>query len=395
MKNRVNIAAIGHLGHGKSTLIGRLLYDAKAVSEEKIKEVRETQKDKGELDFSLFLDTFREEREGQLSLDTTQVIFKGKKYEYNFVDCPGHKEFIKNMLTGTSQAEYAILLVSAKLNEGIEEQTKIHINLAKLLGIRKLFVVINKMDTVNYKKERFVELKSEIRDYLRRINFYKKSIFIPISAKEGENTVKKTHSMKWYKGKPLLKALNESIKILNSKKPSSLRILIQDIFFNRGKNILLGRIERGTLRVNDWLFLNLSQQKGKVKEIVADGRIKRVSKEGECIGITIENINLDKVKRGEVISSLYSKPLVRKDFQADIFFLNKRYKNKVRFLLKCGLRETNCRIELSSFKEGIYKAKIFLDEALAIESALRTPPLGRFILFDKNSNIAGLGTVDV
>lgn len=395
MKNRVNIAAIGHLGHGKSTLIGRLLYDTKTVSEEKIKEVRKIQKDKEELDFSLFLDSFREEREGQFSLDTTQAILKAKKFEYNFIDCPGHREFIKNMLTGASQAVYAILLVSAKLNEGIEEQTKIHINLAKLLGIRKLFVVINKMDTVNYKKERFLELKSEIKDYLRIMNFYKKTTFIPISAKEGENTVKETNSMRWYKGRPLLKALNESIKTLNSKKPSSLRILIQDISFNRGKNILLGRIEKGTLRVNDWLFLNLSQQKGRVKEIVGDGRIKRVSKEGECIGITIENINLDKVKRGEIISSLYSKPLVTKNFQADIFFLNNRYKNNIRFLLKCGLKETNCRIELSSFKEGIYKAKIFLDEALVIESALKTPQLGRFILFDKNSNIAGLGTVDV
>lgn len=108
MKNRVNIAVIGHLDHGKSTLIGRLLYDTKSVSEEKIKEIRKIQKNKAELDFSLFLDSFREERKGQFTLDTTQVIFKAKRLEYNFIDCPGHREFIKNMLTGASQAVYAI-----------------------------------------------------------------------------------------------------------------------------------------------------------------------------------------------------------------------------------------------------------------------------------------------
>lgn len=395
MKKRINIAAIGHLDHGKSTLIGRLLYDTKTVSEEKIKEIRKIQKNKEGLNFALFLDSFTEERKGQFTMDTTQAIFKTKKFEYNFIDCPGHREFIKNMLTGASQAEYAILVVSAKLNEGIEEQTKIQINLAKLLGIRKLFVVINKMDTVNYKEERFLELKAEIRDYFRKINFYKKSIFIPISAKEGENIVKEAHSMKWYKGSPLFRVLNQSIKISNSKKLGSLRIIIQDISFNCGKNYLLGRVEKGILRVNDWLFLNLSQQKGKVKEIVSNSGIKRVSKEGECVGIRIENLNLDRVKRGEVISGLYSKPLVRKNFQANTFFLNNRCKANARFLLKCGLKETNCRIELSGFKKDICKAKIFLDEALAIESALKTPTLGRFILLDKNNNIAGLGTVDV
>ena len=162
MKKRINIAAIGYLDHGKSTLIGRLLYDTKTVSEEKIKEIRKIQKNKEGLDFALFLDSFIEERKGQFTMDTTQAIFKTKKFEYNFIDCPGHREFIKNMLTGASQAGYAILVVSAKLNEGIEEQAKIQINLAKLLGIRKLFVVINKMDTVNYKEERFLELKAEI-----------------------------------------------------------------------------------------------------------------------------------------------------------------------------------------------------------------------------------------
>ena len=395
MKKRINIAVIGHLDHGKSTLIGRLLFDSEALSKEEIKEIIKIKKNNEELEYSLFLDTLREERQNQLTLDTTQVILKARKLEYNFIDCPGHREFIKNMLTGTSQAEYAILVVSAKLNEGIEKQTTMHIILAKLLGIRKLFVVINKMDAVNYKKERFFELKDKLKDYLRKINFYKKTIFIPISAKKGENTIRESYSMKWYKGGTLLKLLNESANFLNSKNTGSLRILIQDIYFEQNKNILIGRIAKGTLRVNDWIFLNLSKQKGKVRQIVSNQRIKRVSKEGECIGIAIENIDLDKVKRGEVISSIYSRPQVRKNFQADIFFLNNMNKRNLRFLLKCGLKETYCRIELMGFKDYIYKTKVFLNEALTIESVLKTPHLGRFILVDKNGNIAGLGNVDV
>ena len=256
MKERVAIVVVGHLNHGKSTLIGRLLYDSHNVLKDKVEEIRKITPDKKGIDFSLLLDSFQEERKGQFTLDTTQAILRTKKREYNFIDCPGHKAFIKNMLTGASQAECALFTVSARLNEGVEQQTRTHIKLAKLLGIEKFFVVISKMDAVSYKKERFLELKREMKDLLKRINFYKKTIFIPVSAKEGDNVVKKTTAMKWYKEKPLLAMLDEHLKKFKRRKFSALRILIQETYFDGNRRILLGKIVKGLVRVNDTVFLN-------------------------------------------------------------------------------------------------------------------------------------------
>lgn len=397
MKKRVNIAVIGHLDHGKSTLIGRLIYDAKSVFRKKLEYIIRNQKNSKELEFSLLLDSFQEEREGKFTLDTTQVILWIKGLEYNFIDCPGHKEFIQNMLTGASQGEYAILVVSAKRGEGIEEQTKMHINLAKLLGIKRLLVAINKMDTIGYRKERFLKLKNKMEDYLRVIDYRKRISFIPLSAKYGQNLMKKSLFMKWYKGKPLLEVLNAEIKDLNypTKKVEPLRLFIQGIYDEGHRKILLGKIERGKLKVNDWIFMNISQQRGRVKKIVSGSKSKRVSQEGECVNFIVEGINLDEIKRGEVVTNLWSKPLVTKRFKADVFFLKKRPKNNRRFLIRCGLREVKCEVKLLNFKEGIYKVDIILEEPLAIEDMEKTSSLGRFVLIDKRATIVGLGKVDV
>ena len=398
MKKRINIAVIGHLDHGKSTLIGRLLYDTKTISREKIEEIMKIRKNKEELDFSLFLDSFQEEREGQFTLDTTQVIVKTKKFEYNFIDCPGHKEFIQNMLTGASQGEWAVLVVSAKRDEGIQKHTKLHINLAKLLGIKRLLVVVNKMDTVDYRKERFLKLKSKIEDYLKIIDYRRKISFIPLSAKYGENVIKKSLFMKWYKNRPLLETLNAEIEDLNctTKKAEPLRLSIQAVYNDGYRKVVLGKIEKGRLKVNDKVFMNLSQEKGIVKEILNPDKRKKVSQKGECVSFIVKGVNLDEIKRGEVVTNLYSRLLLVKKIKAEVFFLKKKPKNNTRFLVKCGLQEVNGEVKLLSGKEEIYKANIFLEEPLAIESVKKTHGLGRFILIDnRRSNIVGLGKIDV
>ena len=398
MKKRINIAVIGHLDHGKSTLIGRLLYDTKTISREKIEEIMKIRKNKEELDFSLFLDSFQEEREGQFTLDTTQVIVKTKKFEYNFIDCPGHKEFIQNMLTGASQGEWAVLVVSAKRDEGIQKHTKLHINLAKLLGIKRLLVVVNKMDTVDYRKERFLKLKSKIEDYLKIIDYRRKISFIPLSAKYGENVMGNSSFMSWYKGKPLLNLLNEESKKLSNstKKAEPLRLFIQDIYNEGDRKILLGKIEKGRLKINDKIFMNLSQEKGIVKEILNPDKRKKVFQKGECVSFIVKGVNLNEIERGEVVTNLYSRLLLVKKIKAEVFFLKKNPKNNTRFFIKSGLKEVNCKIKLLSGKGEIYKANIFLEESLAIEGVKRTPSLGRFVLLNKrDATIAGLGKIDV
>ncbi|MBI5149119.1 50S ribosome-binding GTPase, partial [Candidatus Pacearchaeota archaeon] len=207
---KINLVMLGHLDHGKSTLIGRILYDTQTLLPDKIKEVESIWKTLGKNnEFAFFLDAFQEEVEEGMTIDTIQVTLKTKKQEYSLIDCPGHKEFTKNMLSGASQASTAILVISARKEEGIQEQTKRHIFLAKMLGIEQLFVVVNKMDAINYDEKRFNEIKQQAEEFLRGIG-YAKIFFIPISAKNGENVLTKSENMKWYTGDTLLNIVDNN-----------------------------------------------------------------------------------------------------------------------------------------------------------------------------------------
>ena len=173
---RINLVVIGHKDHGKSTLIGRLLYDSKAIPEQKLRDIREELKSSGKkFEFAYILDSLEEERTGGLTIDIMQTPFKSEKYYYTIIDCPGHREFIQKMLTGASQAEAAILVVSVR--EGIEDQTKQHLFLVKTLGIRQLVVAGNKMDVVNYDEDAFKRFSQEIRNVLSSLEYHN----IPVS----------------------------------------------------------------------------------------------------------------------------------------------------------------------------------------------------------------------
>lgn len=413
----INLAVIGHLDHGKSTLIGRLLYDSGSLSEEKIKKIRliaqglqKTGKANRDLEFAFFLDSLREERVNGLTLDTTQVRFRTNKFRYNLIDCPGHKQFIKNMLTGSSQAQAAILVVSAKLSEGIQEQTKAHILLAGMLGIKQLFVAVNKMDLVQYNRERFKQIRYKIDRFLKAVNCYKHASFIPIAAKKGDNLLHKSANMNWYRGKPLVDLLNKQIKMpahLNSK---ALRVLIQDIYGNKGRRIIVGRIESGTLRQNEKLFLNLSQQAGRVTAIIGPEGSKKKAIAGECVSFRVSSIDYDRITRGEVGSSLDDFSAAKKTFFARIFIFNRNLYKNDKLTIKCGIAERNCRIEkiienldYSSLRtkkqdsaileqNDILKVKLAVDKPIVVERFSKFPSLGRFILIKKDK-ICAFGIV--
>jgi translation elongation factor EF-1alpha len=394
MTKRIKVAVIGHLDHGKSTLIGRLLYDTNSISTEKVEEARKNKKDNRPLNLALFLDSFKEEREGRFTLDTTQVIVKIKKKEYIFIDVPGHNEFIKNMITGTSQAEYIVLAISAKLNEGIKAQTKAHLQLARLLGAKKIFVAVTKMDAVNYNKARFLEIKADIQNYLHNINFSAKAFFIPLSAEEGDNLIKRTTHMKWYGGNPLIKVIDLRIKEKKRKKIEPVRILIQDKYTVKSEIIFVGYVESGSLRIRDKVYLNLSCQKGSVERIVNGALIKGSAQEGECVRLVLEGIEEESAGRGEIISALYSRPLARNEVLAEIFFLNS-YKETGNFILCCRLREVNCRIKIIKREGIVCVINISFNENMVIEKNSNLLILNRFILLDKKKNIVGLGVMHV
>ncbi|MBS3160500.1 50S ribosome-binding GTPase [Candidatus Woesearchaeota archaeon] len=189
-KEQVKIVIVGHMDHGKSTLIGRLLYDTNSLPQGKIEEIIRVSKELGrELEFAYLIDNLEEEREQQLTMDTAQTFFKTKNRNYVIIDAPGHKEFIKNMITGASQADAAVLLLDAK--EGIKEQTRRHAYILKLLDIKNLIVAVNKMDLIDYNELKFNKIKQEILGSLSKIGL-NPDFIIPISALKGENILNKS-----------------------------------------------------------------------------------------------------------------------------------------------------------------------------------------------------------
>ncbi len=204
----VNVVLVGHVDHGKSTLIGRLLYDSESIKDERVEEIQKLAEEyKRRFEFAYFLDSFEDELKEERTIDTVSLMFKSKRNYYTITDVPGHKEFIKNMLTGASHADVAVLVVSAE--EGVQEQTRGHMFLLKMLGIKQVFVAVNKMDAVDYKKERFETVKNQISELLNSFDYQtEEMLFIPVSALEGDNIYRRSEGMVWFDGPTLIEALD-------------------------------------------------------------------------------------------------------------------------------------------------------------------------------------------
>ena len=286
----VNVVIIGHVDHGKSTLIGRLLYDSESITEGRVEEIQKLAEEyKKRFEFAYFLDSFDDELKEERTIDTTGVMFKGKNY-YAVTDVPGHKEFIKNMLTGASHADVAVLVVSAE--EGVQEQTGRHAFLIHMLGIKKLLVVINKMDAVGYRKEKFEAIKEDVSRLLTSFG-YSGIKFIPASAMEGDNIYKSSREMKWYKGPTLIETLDD-VEI--SKELKELRFVVQDTYELDSERVVVGRVESGTLRRGDEVIFQPSGIRGEIRKIkVFQGELEK-AEQGDSIGIVLDK----EVKRGDV-----------------------------------------------------------------------------------------------
>ena len=251
----IKVVIVGHVDHGKSTLIGRLIHDLNQIPEGKLEELTKISSRRGmDFEWAFLLDALQTERNQGITIDTTQIFFKTKKRNYILIDAPGHQEFLRNMITGASSAEIAILIIDAV--EGIKEQTKKHAYLLKLLGIKEIIVLINKMDAKNYERRFFQEIKKELDNFLKILNL-KKINTIPISAKEGENINNKSQKMKWFHELNLVDTL-DNIDIVTDKSIVPLRIPVQDIYKFNEKRIIVGKIETGRLSVGDEILVSPS-----------------------------------------------------------------------------------------------------------------------------------------
>jgi elongation factor 1-alpha len=322
-KPHLNLVTIGHVDHGKSTLVGRLLYDIGAIPEEQMRKLKELAKElkKETFEFAFVMDKLKEERERGLTIDIMHQRFDTEKYYFTIIDCPGHRDFVKNMITGTSQADGAILVVSAK--DGIQEQTKEHTWLAKILGVGQLIVALNKMDAVGYDENRYNQVKAEVEKLLKGVGYKTEEIpFVACSAFVGDNIVKKSDKMPWYKGPTIIEALN-NFKVPPQAIDKPLRLPIQDVYSITGVGTVpVGRVETGVLKPGDKIIFMPSNVTGEVKSIEMHHEQISEAKPGDNIGFNVRGVDKKSIKRGDVVSHVSTPPKPVKEFTAQIIVLN-------------------------------------------------------------------------
>jgi elongation factor 1-alpha len=326
-KPHINMMTAGHVDAGKSTLIGRLLYDTGAIRDEEMRKLKDLAKElkKETFEFAFVMDTVKEERERGLTIDIMHRPFETNKWFFTIIDCPGHRDFVKNMITGAAQADVAILVISAKEGEGIQEQTKEHAWLLKVLGIGQILIAMNKMDAANYSEQRYNQLKQEIIDKLLKPIGYKvdEIPFIPVSAFVGDNIAKKSPNMPWYKGPTLIEAFDQFIKEPEKPTQKPLRLPVQDVYSITGVGTVpVGRVETGILKVNDTIVFEPAGVKGEVKDIEVHHQKISEAKPGDNVGFNVRGIAKEQIKRGDVAGHVNNPPTVAKEFTAQIIVLN-------------------------------------------------------------------------
>ncbi len=326
-KPHMNLIFIGHVDHGKSTTIGRLLFDSGNISEQKMRKLKEEAEKlgKGGFEFAFVMDNLKEERERGVTIDLAHKKFESNKYYFTIIDAPGHRDFIKNMITGASQADAAVLVVSA--NEGVQAQTKEHAILARTLGVKEVIVAVNKMDMVKYDEAKFNKTKEEVSKLLKSLSFKLDEVpFVPISAFAGDNVVKKSENMPWYKGPTLVEAL-DMLKPPEKPLKLPLRLPIEDVYNITGIGVVpVGRVETGVLKVGDKIIAVPGREgkgvKGEVKSIEMHHEGMPQAEPGDNIGFNVRGFGKKDIARGDVVGHLDSVPTVATEFTAQIVVLN-------------------------------------------------------------------------
>lgn len=388
-REQLKIVVVGHVDHGKSTLIGRLLYDTKSLPEGTIDRVKRISKEKGKpFEYAYLLDAFEEEQKQGITIDTTQLQFRTEKRDYVIIDAPGHKEFLKNMISGAANAEAALLIIDA--NEGIQEQSKRHGYILSLLGIKKVYVIVNKMDLIDYSEEKFNVIYNKMNSFLNSLGVYPLK-FIPVSAFNGENIVSFSDKMPWYDGEPIMKAI-DLIEKETGLQDKALRFPIQDVYKFDHRRIIVGRIETGSLNVGDKILISPSKKVTKVKTIeyfTENDKTETVSA-GMSVGITVEDEFFN--KRGEVISHEGEGPNVGEYFKANIFWMGKNslVQNK-RYKLKLVTQEVDCEIHsinkvIDATTLEAYNTAAMVNTNDVAEVIIKTREPISFDVFSENSN---------
>ncbi len=415
-KEHINVAVIGHVDHGKSTLIGRMLYEAGQIPEHIIEQYRKEAQEKGKatFEFAWVMDRLKEERERGVTIDVAHRKIETDKYMITIVDCPGHRDFIKNMITGASQADAAILVVDAA--EGVQPQTKEHVFLARTLGINQMIVVINKMDRVNYDQKKYEEVKNQVAKLLKAVGYKVDEIpFIPASAYYGDNVYKRSDKTPWYNGPTVFEAF-DLLKPPEKLVDKPLRIPIQDVYSIKGVGTVpVGRVESGVLKVGDKVIFEPPGVVGEVKSIEMHHEPLKEAYPGDNIGFNVRGVSKKDIRRGDVAGHPDNPPTVAKDFTAQIIVLQHPTAITVGYtpVVHAHTAQVACRfvelIKKIDPRTGQVKeenpqylktgdsaiVKLEPTRPMVIEKVKDIPPLGRFAVRDMGMTIAAGMVIDV
>jgi bifunctional enzyme CysN/CysC len=395
---QMKLVIVGHVDHGKSTLVGRLMADTDSLPTGKLDFIKDICDQQGKsFEFAFLLDALEEEQKQGITIDTSQIFFKTKKRPYVIIDAPGHKEFLKNMVTGAANAEAALLLIDAY--EGVQEQSRRHGYLLRLLGMKQVAVVVNKMDLVNHDPEVFYKIKAEYTEFLNSMGVEARE-YIPVSAKLGENIANRSENMTWYQGPTVLEMLDQfEDKLPEINQP--FRLPLQDVYKFDERRILAGRVESGTAKIGDEIIFFPSNKKGIIKSI----ETWEVEKEPntieatQSVGITLTEQIF--VERGDVAALASDPPIVTTTFDANVFWMGKKHLKKGEsYLIKLTTQNVEC--EVARFNKAIDASTLetlpdqeFIAKNDVAELTLRTrQPIafdlfntiaetGRFVLVDE------------
>jgi len=401
-KDQMNVVFVGHVDHGKSTIVGRLLADTDSLPKGKLEQVQEKcRKAHKPFEYAFLIDALKDEQAQSITIDAARVFFQSRLRNYIIIDAPGHIEFIKNMVTGASHAEAAILVIDAE--EGVQENSRRHGYLLWMLGIKKIVVAVNKMDSVGYKEDIYQSIVGEYREYMAGIGVSAMS-YIPVSGREGDNVSIKSKKMSWYSGPTILEALDAFEK----EKPVSdlpLRLPVQDIFkfsdFGDSRRIIAGTITSGRLKVGDELVFYPSGKRTKIKTIESFNTPKVISAEsGQAVGITMQEQIY--VRRGQIASRAGdTPPFVSSRMRASIFWLGKNpLQTGKDYMLKLGTAREKVKVEaihkvidasdyasqnnrIEIVHHDVAEITFKLAHPIAFDTSEKFPETSRFVIVDE------------
>ncbi len=420
-KPHINIVFIGHVDAGKSTTVGRLLFDSGNFDEQTLKKLKDKAAELGKagFEFAFVMDNLKEEQERGVTIDLAHKKFETNKYYFTIIDAPGHKDFIKNMITGASQADVGVLVVAAT-DEELQPQTKEHVFLSKTLGVNDMIVIVNKMDAAKYDEAVFNKQKERISELLKSVGFNPEAVpFIPVASLVGDNVAKKSENMSWYSGKTLLEQMDE---IKEPEKPvdKPLRLPIQDVYNITGIGVVpVGRVETGVMKIGDKVTIVPGREgkgvSGEVKTIEMHHEQAQEAGPGDNIGFNVRGVTKKDIARGDVLGSSDNPPTVATEFTAQMVVLNHPTVVTVGYTPVFHIHTAQVACQVTAIEKKLDPAtgevaaenpdfikngdtaivKIKPVQPLVIEKSEEIPEMSRFAIRDSGATVAAGMCIDL